>query len=292
MLKKIRILKRIFIEACLGLWHSGWLNVFIVTILMSTLLVFGIMLELSLGLKKVAGFLGSKTEFSVHFAPEADMNSIISQLEQVSEIKSLRLRTKEENWKQTLDFLQIQLDESLNKMPNTLIIKVSKVRYVDGVIEKIKEVGGTQIESFEYVPAMVKRLHMIKNTLILLGTLTSLLLASATFIINFNTIELVIRARKEEIDLLNFMGVDKWYIKGPFIFQGVIYGIGGAVLGIFTLLFINSIFITTHNQDMNVLKVLYPDVSDLLKISAILLLTSVIFSSFSSLWATEKRLKI
>jgi cell division protein FtsX len=65
MMKSLRMLVRVFAESGLGLWRSGWLNAVIISILMSTLIVFGIMLEFSVSLKKIASnLLGSQNEFA------------------------------------------------------------------------------------------------------------------------------------------------------------------------------------------------------------------------------------
>ena len=296
MMRVFRMLVRIFAESGLGLWRSGWLNFVIVSILMSTLIVFGVMLEFSLSLKKIASnLLGSQTEFAVHLTNKASPAAITDRLKRFSEVVNIKLTTKEEAWNQTKKLLQIELDDSMNNMPNTLTVRVKKPSDAKVLIQKIQSWTG-EVEHISYAPTMVKRLNVVKNILILVGTFISILLAIATFVINFNTIELVIRARKEELSLLRFMGVTNWFIKGPFVLQGILYGLVSALAASCVLLALDAF--TRFNwhklmmEQFGLVELFWSSPEELTQILVILTLAGVVFSSASSFWATERRLNV
>lgn len=296
MMRFMRMLARIFAEAGLGLWRSGWLNIVIVSILMSTLIVFGIMLEFSLSLKKIAGnLLGSQTEFSVHLSNKTDPDKVVNKLKRFNEITSIKLTTRDEAWEQTRKLLQIDLDKSLNNMPNTLTIKVRRPSDAAPLINRINSWKG-EVEHISYAPTMVRKLNVVKHLLILLGTFISTLLAAATFVINFNTIELVIRSRKEELSLLRFMGVTNWFIKGPFILQGILYGLVSSLTAGSVLLAMDALARFNWQKIMmeqfGLIELFWPSPEELTQILIILTLTGIVFSSASSFWATERRLSI
>lgn len=296
MMRVARMLVRVFAEAGLGLWRSGWQNIVIVSILMSTLVVFGIMLEFSVSLKKIASnLLGSQTEFSVHLTDQTDPTKMKRKLGRFKEVVNLDLITKEEAWEQTKRMLQIELDDSLNSMPNTITVRVSKPQEAAPLIYKING-WKNQVEHVSYAPTMVRKLNVVKHLLIILGTFISGLLAAATFVINFNTIELVIRSRKEELNLLRFMGVTNWFIKGPFILQGILYGLVSALIA-------GSILITIDvfarfnwqklmMQQFGLVDLFWPSAEELAQVLVILTITGILFSSSSSFWATERRLSV
>ena len=296
MMRFLRMLGRIFAEAGLGLWRSGWLNIVIISILMSTLIVFGIMLELSVSLKKIAGnLLGSQTEFSVHLKDKSDPLKMVTRLKHFGEVTSIKLTTRQEAWEQTRKLLQIELDDSLNDMPNTLTIRVKRPQDAAPLIRKINS-WQSEIEHISYAPTMVRKLNVVKHLLILLGTFISTLLAAATFVINFNTIELVIRARKEELRLLRFMGVTNWFIRGPFILQGILYGLVSSLTAGFILLTIDAIarynWQKIMSQQFGLIELFWPSADELTQILIILTLTGIAFSSSSSFWATERRMGV
>ncbi|MDJ0625520.1 MAG: permease-like cell division protein FtsX [Candidatus Caenarcaniphilales bacterium] len=288
------MLVRIFAEAGLGMWRSGWQNIVIISILMSTLVVFGIMLEFSVSLKKIAAnLLGSQTEFSIHLTDGTDPDSMKRKLNKFKEVVNMKLTTKEEAWEQTKSMLQIDLDDSLNSMPNTLTVRVSKPQEAAPLIYKVNG-WKKEVEHISYAPTMVRKLNVVKNLLILLGTFISGLLAAATFVINFNTIELVIRSRKEELNLLRFMGVTNWFIKGPFILQGILYGLVSALVA-GSLLITIDVF-ARYNwqkimmQQFGLVDLFWPSGEELTQVLIILTIIGILFSSSSSFWATERRL--
>lgn len=296
MMRAMRMMVRIFAESGLGLWRSGWLNIVIISILMSTLIVFGVMLEFSLSLKKIASnLLGSQTEFSVHLTSKVSPEVMTERLKRFNEVVNIKLTTKEEAWAQTKKLLQIQLDDSMNSMPNTLTIRVRKPNEAAPLIQKIKSWKG-EVEHISYAPTMVKKLNVVKNLLILVGTFISALLAIATFVINFNTIELVIRARKEELSLLRFMGVTNWFIKGPFVLQGILYGLVSSLAAGSILLILDAF--TRYNwhklmmEQFGLVELFWSSPEELTQILVILTLTGIVFSSASSFWATERRLSV
>ena len=292
-MKYFRILSRICVEAFIGLWHSKWLNLIIISILLFTLLIFGTVLHVGVVIKNVANSFGSKSEFSVHIDKQADLNIFLEKLRSLNTIERIRIRKSEKNLKDILELLQLDFDESLNPMPNTFIIKVRSIKQVEPTIQKIKSFEESKyIENINYAPDIVKKLQILKYTLIFAGFFLSLLLAFATIVINFNTIELVIRARKEELKLLNFMGVNSWFIKGPFVLQGLIYGITGACLSVIIFSFANSIIQgSLDSQGKIILQLFSATKRENFQIILIIFLTAIIFSFFSSFLATERRLR-
>ena len=166
-------------EASLGIWRSGWLNLVVISILTSTLLVFGIMFELSVCVKKVAvNILGSQNEFSIYLDTKADPEQVSQKLRKFKEVSGVRIKTKEQAWQEIQKLIQLDLDDKYNNMPDALIIKVKKPAYINYLIEELKEwEKRDKISHIQYAPKpIVKKLNLLKNVLILSGTFISALL--------------------------------------------------------------------------------------------------------------------
>lgn len=255
------------------------------------LLSFGVVLGFSLALKKIANQLGTKNEFSLHVVHDANLEAFKDKLASISNIKKYKLITKEEVFRDTTEMWQIELDDSFNTMPNTFIVQVKDPSEAFDTIKEIVHFKRSEIENIEFAPNLIKKIHGFKNILVLWGTVFSLLLATTTFVINFNTIELVIRVRREELRLLNFIGVPTWFIKGPFVCQGVMYAVAGSFLSYIGLILILSIISGALNTNsLGMFSLLVPSPMEFLNIALILFLTAVVFSVSSSIWATEQRL--
>ena len=57
-----------------------------------------------------------------------------------------------------------------------------------------------------------------------------LVLVICSVLIAFNTIRLAIYTSREEIGVMNLVGASRWYVRGPFMIAGVLYGVSAAVI--------------------------------------------------------------
>jgi cell division transport system permease protein len=78
------------------------------------------------------------------------------------------------------------------------------------------------------------------NVLQKIGVITVGVFALISALIIFNTIQMAIFNRRDEIQIMRLLGASTWYIRGPFVVESVIYGILSAVISV---LIINSAFV-------------------------------------------------
>ena len=87
--------------------------------------------------------------------------------------------------------------------------------------------------NFQQNQAAITRLSNIIETSRKLGAAIGIVLAAASLLITFNTIRLAIYTARDEIGVMNIVGAGRWYVRGPFIVTGVLYGL---VAGLIVLL--------------------------------------------------------
>jgi cell division transport system permease protein len=293
----LRMIRRMFFEAGIGIWRSGWLNVVIVGILTSTLLVFGLMLELSVSLKKLASnFLGSQTRFSVYISASADPAQLADELRGFQVVREVEVTHRDQAWQRISETLDLELDASLNNLPHTLNVRVRQPEDAVTALQKLSRTYGAKVEDVEYAPTLVRKLNALKHMLAVAGLSITLLLAIATFVINFNTIELVIRSRMEELRLLRLMGIPNWFIRGPFLLQGMSYGIFSAILAGLLLTLVDNLVRSHWHQIMQgqlgILDLIWVDAFELAQVLLVLLLAGALCGGVSSYWATSRRMHI
>ena len=66
-------------------------------------------------------------------------------------------------------------------------------------------------------------------------TLATLVLVIASVLLISNTIRLSIFSRRREIEVMKLVGATNWFVRGPFMLEGLICGVAGALLAIFFL---------------------------------------------------------
>ncbi|MBJ6749311.1 permease-like cell division protein FtsX [Geomonas anaerohicana] len=123
-------------------------------------------------------------------------------------------------------------------LPASLEIRLDRDhRDTDSVaayVKKLKQIQG--ISEVQYGEEWVKRFNSFMNLFRLMGALLGSFLTITVLFIVSNTIKLTIYARKEELDLLGLVGATRFFIKAPFLIEGIVQGAAGAVISLLALL--------------------------------------------------------
>ena len=105
---------------------------------------------------------------------------------------------------------------------------------VTAYVAKLKQIPG--VTEVQYGEEWVKRFNSFLNLFRLMGALLGGFLTLAVLFIVSNTIKLTIYARKDELELLGLVGATRFFIKAPFLIEGVLQGAAGAVISLVALL--------------------------------------------------------
>ncbi|MBF0190983.1 MAG: ABC transporter permease [Magnetococcales bacterium] len=92
-----------------------------------------------------------------------------------------------------------------------------------------KEIGAMPgVESVSYDQQWAERLAAVIDTMRYVGNVMSFLLLAVVALIVSNTIKLTIIARRDEVEIMRFLGADDLFIKAPFVYEGLLQGLLGA----------------------------------------------------------------
>ncbi|HTP65449.1 MAG TPA: permease-like cell division protein FtsX [Geobacteraceae bacterium] len=123
---------------------------------------------------------------------------------------------------------------SAEVLPSSLEISLRKESRnsvaVAAFVAGLKKVPG--IGEVQYGDEWVKRFSAFMNFLRLVGALLGGFLLMAVLFIVSNTIKLTIYARKDELEVLGLVGATRFFIKAPFLIEGILHGAVGALLAI------------------------------------------------------------
>ncbi|KKS73772.1 MAG: Cell division protein FtsX, partial [Candidatus Azambacteria bacterium GW2011_GWB1_42_72] len=76
----------------------------------------------------------------------------------------------------------------------------------------------------------IDRLSNIIKVLRESGVAASLILAFIAFLVAFNTVRLAIYSAREEITVMKLVGASNWFVRGPFIVEGVLHGVVASII--------------------------------------------------------------
>lgn len=232
---KIRTVKYIINEGLLNSYRNKLMSIASISTITASLIIFGIFLLVSLNLNLVVEELKSKPEMEVFCDPELN-DSQVSGIEGIiksnSKIKEYKIVTKKEALEQAKKLLGEDghtLDgEDESFLPVKFILKLNNLNDSREVMEQLKKVNG--INKVNYSQDEIDFISKISYWIRLIcGILLTILIIVSVFIIS-NTIKLTVFARRREINIMKFIGATDWFIRWPFIIEGIIIGITGAVV--------------------------------------------------------------
>ena len=117
--------------------------------------------------------------------------------------------------------------------------------------EEEKEYYWKWINDLNYGKDYVDKFFRVTNTIKIITFLIISLLFISSIILIFNTIRLSIISRKKEIEVMKLVGASNWYVRWPFIIEGTIQGIIGALIAIGLIFIINMSFLKRLENAFN-----------------------------------------
>lgn len=123
-----------------------------------------------------------------------------------------------------------------NPLPNSLFVKVSKLESADAVVSKVKSFEG--IEDIKYYKDTVDQLMRVTRFVQIGAMIVIVFLVIVSVVVVSNTIKLTVLAREREISIMKYVGATNWFIRGPFLIEGILIGILSALISVGIISFI------------------------------------------------------
>ncbi len=248
-----------------------------------------------------------KVDVTIYFnvgAPEDRILSLKDSLMQLPEVADVTytsdkealalFRARHENDYPTLAALE---EIGTNPLGGYLNVKAKDISQYEGISNFLKS-DNPEMTSYASVidkinyhqnKVVIDRLNYLISGAHKLGLIITLILVLVSIIITFNTIRLAIYISKEEISVMRLVGASKMYVRGPFMVEGVIYGIIATIITI--LLFLPITFWLGHNMtDFFGFNIFNYYTSNILQIFIINLLFGVFLGIASASLAVRKYL--
>lgn len=125
--------------------------------------------------------------------------------------------------------------EEGNPLSAALFVEATKGKYITKLNNEIKHIDG--ISSSQYGGEAAKEMLYSFNQMKIWGGVVVVGLALLALFLISNTIEITINARKDEIAIMRNVGASNLYIKIPFMIEGMIIGLLGAIIPILIAIF-------------------------------------------------------
>lgn len=160
-----------------------------------------------------------------------NMKTTISGLDHVTNVTYISpadaLDQLKDQWGADEDIF-IGLDDTNNPLSHSFQVELDQIESQDAVLAELQKIEG--VDKVEYGQSLSEMLMSVSNVFQVAGILVMLLLGVISVMIIINTIRISVMNRRVEINIMKYVGATDWFIRWPFIIEGIIIGLIGAVL--------------------------------------------------------------
>lgn len=231
---RFRTIKYFFRESFTSLIRNRWMSLASIGAVASALIILGSFLLLSVNFDYILKDVESQVEITAYLEDSVDKASISKlnkDLNAINGVKEIKFISKEEAIEEFKEQVGRELLEGIeNPLPNSFRIKVNDPHEVAAIAEKIERFAG--IEEVKYGKGIVEKLFNIIHWVRIIGMIVMAVFAAVSIFIISNTIRLTVFARRREINIMKYIGATDWFVRWPFLIEGMILGLIGSSLAI------------------------------------------------------------
>lgn len=234
---KLRTFSHSFIEGLKGISRNIMFSLASVGVVTASLFIFGLFFFLSTNFRHIIASAESTVGITVFFEEglsSATKEDIGKAIREISEVKEVNYTSAEEAWEEyKKNSLKPELIETFGednplKDSDSYTVFVNKIESQAEVVTKIKEMEGVRkVNSNGRTASVLTGVNNVLNGVS--ATILFILLGISIFLIS-TTISMGISVRKEEIVIMRLIGATDFFIEAPFIIEGMLIGLAGAIL--------------------------------------------------------------
>ena len=256
MNRKIITGRRIIITGFVNFFRNASLAIAAMAVMVVTLTIILLSIVVNTTLSGTIAQITEKIDVSVYLKDNvtADQREkLMRDLEKQPNVAKTSYLSKQQALeaykKENIDNPQLLLaiNQTDNPLPATVRVQpkdLNRVSEIQAYLNK-PEIKALQSEEPSYSgdrKEAIDKISHAANILQKIGIAGVVLFAVISVLIIFNTIQMAIFNRRDEISIMRLLGAKTWYIRGPFVVESVIYGV---VSGLISVLIINSLFVAS-----------------------------------------------
>ena len=233
----------LFREGIRNLWRHKLTAFTAIGSVFFSLLIIGAFIIVQQNSYQLIDYIRSEYKIEVFFEDNVtneDAQLIVDQIKALDGVQSIAIVTKEH----ALKIYQEQFDENLidilgyNPLPCSAVLNIEKHGNtevdVEPLITNLEKI--LNVDEVVYEGTLIRRVEYFYKTIVKIISYIAIGLLVITIIVISNTVKLSVYAKQDLIQNLKSIGATKMFIKTPFIIEGILDGIIGAILAIIVLL--------------------------------------------------------
>lgn len=297
--------KRIVRAGFVGFWRNAYVSIASIFVMMVALFVIGTAIFVDQLLTASLQNIQSRVDINVYFhttAPTDDILNLQAQLEELPEVASVAYTSRDRALAQYRDrnrneAAAIQALEELDENPLGASLAIQAIetaqyeavaRYLDEQEQYASIISSVNFaDNRDAIERLTGIISAVENTTFLV----MIVLMVASVLITFNTIRLAIYTTRNEIGVMRLVGANNMFIRGPFMLQGIMYGIIAGFLAL-SIIYPMALWLGPKTESFFEFNLYDYFMTDIFLISGVLIGVGVVMGLLSSTMAVAKYLKI
>lgn len=204
----------------------------------ATLLIVGVLVVIAGNISDFTDNIESDFQIQVTISPgfseDKEIAELQAQIEQLDHVESCTFSSKEDELQELIaengEMFRYYEGEDRNPLYDVFRIELDDNRQIDAVSEALNQMDGIVEATYggDEITVMVSVFEALRSG----GAVFVVFLAILALLFIQNTIRMTIQARNTEIAIMRSVGASNWYIRGPFILEGMYIGVLGSIIPI------------------------------------------------------------
>lgn len=175
--------------------------------------------------------------FFVDSARDKQVNTVRIALEKDDRIKEFRFVTKEEALKRMEKrYPELTANLPSNPLPSSFEVLPNRAEEVKAIAADLRAQKFAGVEKIKDGQQTSKRILQVARVIEVVFLVAVFVLLGASILLIANTIRLSIHSRRREIEVMKLVGATNWFVRGPFMVEGLLVGFFGALFAVILLL--------------------------------------------------------
>jgi len=301
--------KRIVRAGFVGFWRNAFVSLAAIFVMAVSLFVIGstIMVDTLLGVSLEN--IQDKVDINVYFvttAEQTDIDLLQTSLESLPDVEEVIFTSREDALEAFSELHRndetiMQGLEELgdNPLGSSLSIRAQDTSQYEGIAAFLNEQQAIEDPQQPLIDEVnfVKNQEAIEKLTAIIGAVESatfiimIVLVAASILITFNTVRLTVYTTREEISVMRLVGASNTFIRGPFMLQGIMYGVAAGVLALLVM-YPLVLWIGPETEQFFQFNLFDYFVSNFAYLFAVLVGTGVVMGVVSSSLAVSRYLRV
>lgn len=208
-----------------------------ICVVAAVFLIIGVFISVGLNVNVLARKLGDSCEINVYMAevaPASPMQNVEEELRKIQGVKNVRFCSKDERLAKVTEDVYGEEEnlfaDGVNPLRDSYIVTAYNLSDVQRISEDVKAVDG--VEEIVINSDIISAVNMLLRVLRSIGVILVIIFILLATLIVSGAIRLGMASSEEEIKIMKIVGATDGFITAPFVIQGVVLGIAGALVAI------------------------------------------------------------